>query len=453
MLTGTMVFASFEFLCLFLPLFLVVNAAVPVRARNLVILVFSYAFYAWWRVDFLLLLMFVTGISWAGALAWARRARFAGVALWGSIGLILVLLAWFKYANLAVDIADDVRSTPLDWQRIVLPVGLSFYVLQSVSYLIDVRRGTVAASASLLNFASYKAMFSQLVAGPVVRYAQVAHELVTRAPDFSSFGLGARRFMVGFAMKVLVADTVSGIATAAFALHAPSAADAWLGTIAYTLQIYFDFAGYSAMAIGLGLMMGFHLPENFNEPYISVSLRDFWRRWHITLSTFLRDYLYIPLGGSRYGATRTALALVITMGLGGLWHGANLTFLGWGLWHGVLLATEHRLRATPGRVLTLLAVMLGWVMFRADDFHNAMAMYTGMVGVHGWALSDALAWRIDGTVMGGLLTGIFVTFRPRALWQGRVPDWAEELLMTAGFALAILALYHRDAAPFLYFQF
>jgi alginate O-acetyltransferase complex protein AlgI len=448
-----MVFASFEFLCLFLPLFLVVNAMAPARLRNLVILVFSYAFYAWWRVDFLVLLMLVTGVSWAGALAWSRGTRFGSAALWGSIGLILVLLCWFKYANLAVDIIDDVRERPLAWQRIVLPVGLSFYVLQSVSYLVDVRRGTIAASASLLNFASYKAMFSQLVAGPVVRYATVAHELVSRAPDFASFGLGARRFMVGFAMKVLVADTVSGIASAAFALASPTAADAWLGTVAYTLQIYFDFAGYSAMAVGLGLMMGFHLPENFDEPYTSVSLRDFWRRWHITLSTFLRDYLYIPMGGSRHGAARTALALVATMALGGLWHGANLTFLAWGLWHGVLLAIEHRFRATPGRVLTLLAVMLGWVMFRADNFHNATNMYAGLVGVHGWALSDALAWRIDGTVLGGLLAGIAVVYRPRSLWQGRVGPWVEELMMTAGFALAILALYHRDAAPFLYFQF
>jgi len=448
-----MVFASFEFLCLFLPVFLVANAVSPARLRNLVILVFSYVFYAWWRVDFLLLLMLVTAVSWAGALAWARRARFGTAALWGSVGLILVLLAWFKYANLAVDIVDDFRSRPLAWQRIVLPVGLSFYVLQSVSYLIDVRRGTIAASASLLNFASYKAMFSQLVAGPVVRYATVAHELVTRAPDFQSFGLGARRFMVGFAMKILVADTVSGTATAAFALPEPTAADAWLGTIAYTLQIYFDFAGYSAMAIGLGLMMGFHLPENFNEPYIAVSLRDFWRRWHITLSSFLRDYLYIPLGGSRHGASRTMFAVIVTMALGGLWHGASLTFLAWGLWHGVLQAAEHRLGITPGKAITLLAVMLGWVMFRADDFHTAIGMYAGMAGLHGMPLSDALAWRIDGTVLGGLVAGIAVVFRPRALWQGRVPAWAEELLMTAGFALAILALYHRDAAPFLYFQF
>ncbi|MEJ1978557.1 MAG: MBOAT family O-acyltransferase [Acetobacteraceae bacterium] len=305
-----MIFASFEFLFLFLPLFFVVYYLTPLRLRNWPILVLSWAFYAWWRVDFLALLVCVTAVTYAVS----RLMVSAGLGSRAGHRLLLVglvanlgVLAYFKYANFGVGTFNGILAgagytgVPR-WTSIVLPAGLSFYVLQSISYLMDVWRGTIPVSRSLINYAAYKAMFSQLIAGPIVRYAQIADELKHRPHTLALFGLGARRFMVGFCMKVIIADTLSPLVDAIFALPAPTLADSWLGAISYTLQLYFDFAGYSAMAIGLALMIGFHFPENFNFPYLSGSIQDFWNRWHITLSSFLRDYLYIPLGGNRQGA-------------------------------------------------------------------------------------------------------------------------------------------------------
>ncbi len=299
------------------------------------------------------------------------------------------MLGYFKYANFGVNTFNGVLAVgdfePVNWSDIVLPAGLSFYVLQSISYLLDVWRGTIPVSRSLLNYAAYKAMFSQLIAGPIVRYAQIADELKGRVHSLALFGLGARRFMVGFCMKVIIADTLSPLVDAIFKLPAPSLADAWLGAVGYTLQLYFDFAGYSAMAIGLALMIGFHFPENFDFPYLSGSIQAFWQRWHITLSSFLRDYLYISLGGNRRGPGRTYVNLIMTMLIGGLWHGANWTFVAWGAWQGGLLALHRLYRARGGNMpwlaghaLTLLAVVLGWVVFRADSFGEAWRIYEGM---------------------------------------------------------------------------
>ncbi len=244
-------------------------------------------------------------------------------------------------------------------------------------------------------------MFSQLIAGPIVRYAQIADELKGRAHSLALFGLGARRFMVGFCMKVIIADTLSPLVDAIFKLPAPTLADSWLGAVAYTLQLYFDFAGYSAMAIGLALMIGFHFPENFDLPYLAGSIQAFWQRWHITLSSFLRDYLYIPLGGNRKGAGRTYVNLSLTMLIGGFWHGANWTFVAWGAWQGGLLALHRvynrsggRMPWLPGHALTLLAVVLGWVVFRADNFGDALRIYTGMAWLHGTGVTDDLAWQL-----------------------------------------------------------
>ncbi|WP_431270328.1 alginate O-acetyltransferase AlgX-related protein [Dankookia sp. P2] len=247
-------------------------------------------------------------------------------------------------------------------------------MLQSVSYLVDLYRGDVPASRRFVDYAAYKAIFSQLIAGPIVRYAEIERDLRSRSHRLALFGLGARRFMLGFAAKVLVADTLAPLVEAAFTLPAPTLAEAWAGAVAYSLQLLFDFAGYSAMAIGLALMCGFRFPENFDHPYLSGSIQEFWQRWHMTLSRFLRDYLYIPLGGSRRGPLRTYLNLLATMLIGGFWHGANWTFLLWGAWHGGLLALHrgwsgrgHRLPWILGNPLLMLAVVIGWVTFRAPS--------------------------------------------------------------------------------------
>ncbi len=467
-----MIFASFEFLFLFLPIFFVAYYLTPVRLRNWPILILSWAFYAWWRVDFLALLVCVTGFTFLTSRMMVSAGLGSRVGkLWLQAGLVgnLGVLAYFKYANFGVNAFNGVLAVgnfdPVAWSEIVLPAGLSFYVLQSISYLVDVWRGTIPVSRSLLNYAAYKAMFSQLIAGPIVRYAQIADELKGRVHSLALFGLGARRFMVGFCMKVIIADTLSPLVDAIYHLPAPSLADGWLGAIAYTLQLYFDFAGYSAMAIGLALMIGFHFPENFDFPYLSGSIQAFWQRWHITLSSFLRDYLYISLGGNRRGALRTYVNLFLTMLIGGFWHGANWTFLVWGAWQGGLLAL-HRLYSSrggkmawlPGHVLTMLAVVVGWVVFRADDFGQAWRMYEGMAGLHGVGVSDGLAWQLTPDRLWTVLIGVLVVYvplveRPVAAAFGRVGSGFSLAGPFCGFLLAMVLLYSRAAVPFLYFQF
>ncbi|MFC7474513.1 MBOAT family O-acyltransferase [Dankookia sp. GCM10030260] len=465
-----MIFASFEFLFLFLPTFFAAYFLTPARLRNWPILILSWAFYAWWRVDFLALLAGVTlftylvarGMDACGVRSRAgKRLLLLGLA--GNLGV----LAWFKYANFGVETLNALRAgwglAPMGWAEILLPIGLSFYVLQSVSYLVDLYRGDVPVSRRFVDYAAYKAIFSQLIAGPIVRYAEIQQDLTSRTHGLALFGLGARRFMLGFAAKVLVADTLAPMVEAAFGLPAPSLAEAWTGAVAYALQLFFDFAGYSAMAIGLALMCGFRFPENFAHPYLAGSIQEFWQRWHMTLSRFLRDYLYIPLGGSRHGPVRTYVNLLATMVIGGFWHGANWTFLLWGAWHGGLLALHRGWSRRGGRLpwllanpLLLLAVVIGWVTFRAPSIEATWAMYRGMLGLNGAGFTDALPWQVTPDqwwclgIAGGLV------YAP-ALLRGRVPEalvrvawWGGPLL---GFLVGIVALYSRAAVPFLYFQF
>ena len=467
-----MIFASFEFLFLFLPVFFAVYYLTPNRLRNWPILLMSWAFYAWWRVDFLGLLVCVTLFTFLTSRMMVHAGLGSRVGKWWlQAGLVgnLAVLGYFKYANFGVGTFNGILaigdSDPVAWSDIVLPAGLSFYVLQSISYLLDVWRGTIPVSRSLLNYAAYKAMFSQLIAGPIVRYAQIADELKGRVHSLALFGLGARRFAVGFCMKVIVADTLSPLVDAIFKLPAPTLADSWLGAASYTLQLYFDFAGYSAMAIGLALMIGFHFPENFDFPYLSGSIQAFWQRWHITLSSFLRDYLYISLGGNRRGEGRTYVNLVLTMLIGGLWHGANWTFVAWGAWHGGMLALHRLYRsrggAMPwlaGHALTVLAVALGWVVFRADNFAEAARIYAGMAGLHGVGVSDDLAWQLTPDRLWMVFIGIAVVYAPLLARQaaartGRVGASLTLAGPFCGFALALVLLYSRAAVPFLYFQF
>ncbi len=471
-----MIFASFEFLFLFLPVFFAVYFLTPMSLRNWPILILSWAFYAWWRVDFLALLGGVTLFTFFVALKLAAAGE-AARPRWLALGLIgnLGVLGYFKYANFGVASLNAAMAAAgfatLPWTEILLPIGLSFYVLQSVSYLIDVRRGDVPVSENFVNYAAYKAIFSQLIAGPIVRYAEIDLELKRREHSLQMFGAGARRFMTGFAMKVVIADTLAPLVDAAYALPAPSAADAWIAALAYTFQLFFDFAGYSAMAIGLALMIGFHFPENFSAPYLAGSIQEFWQRWHMTLSRFLRDYLYISLGGNRHGAFRTYLNLMATMVIGGFWHGANWTFVAWGFWHGGLLALHRFWRASGGGPLpyalglpiTFLCVVLGWVVFRAHDVTEAWRIYSAMAGQHGWGLSDGLAWQIlpeQWWVIG--LAGLLCILPGLGSWLPWQRDpqairgvW--RLGWQAGpslaFLLAVVLLYSRAAVPFLYFQF
>jgi len=482
-----MIFASFEFLFLFLPLFFFAYFLTPPNHRNWIILLFSWAFYAWWRVDFLALLVGVTLFTYTiarmmGAVG-PQTPRGKVLMIVGLIGN-LGALCYFKYANFGIatfnQLIGAIGLRAVNWTEIVLPIGLSFYVLQSISYLVDVRRGTAPVARSLLNYAAYKSIFSQLIAGPIVRYAEIAPELKHRQHSLRQFGVGGRIFAIGFAMKVAVADTLSPVVDAAFTLSQPTFADGWLAAISYTLQLYFDFAGYSLMAIGLARMIGFHFPQNFNNPYLSSSIQDFWQRWHMTLSRFLRDYLYIPLGGNRSGPGRTYVNLMLVMGIGGLWHGASWNFIIWGLWHGGLLGAHRWMtRRQPkdaarmpyglANALTMLVVVIGWVVFRAKNLGEAAAIYAGMLGRHGFGLSDELAWRVAPDQFWFIIMAIALVYLPLARgWLERsvMPAARQAALSNsfavlalwtvgpfAGLTLAIVLLYSRDAVPFLYFEF
>jgi alginate O-acetyltransferase complex protein AlgI len=482
-----MIFASPTFLFLFLPLFLGAYYATPFRWKSAAIFLGSSVFYAWWRADFLLLLYGIICFSWLVALG-LERWRGTARAVWllrGGIATNLLTLGYFKYWNFGVNSFFAVfmkagAKPSLDMVQVLLPIGISFFVFHAISYLVDVWRQDVRATRSLVDFAAFIMLFPHLIAGPVLRYKDLAGQFRNRRHGLDLFSEGAFRFMVGFSKKVLIADMVAGLADAAFALAHPATGDAWLGIVAYTVQLYFDFSGYSDMAVGLALMMGFRFIENFNLPYMSRSITEFWRRWHISLSTWLRDYLYIPLGGSKNGRLRMYFNLFLTMLLGGLWHGANWTFLLWGAWHGGLLVVERWIgEIVPGEKRTaaflkplaslycIFAVLIGWVLFRSPHIEDAVVFYKGMVGFNTFGISDALFWQIKGVALCALAAGVivicmqpyFVRYHSRlplsrdSMAMESAPPFFLQIVVAGFFLIAVTRLIAMNYSPFLYFQF
>src|SRR6476646_10443526 len=370
-----MVFASPLFLFLFLPATIAAYFALPSRFRNVVLLVASVAFYAWGEARYVPLVLGSVAFNWwmglriADAADPRRRKRRLATAVAGN----LLALAVFKYANFAVANIDAIAPifgvAPLTLAAIPLPLGISFFTFHAISYVVDVYKLTANAQRNVRAFALYILLFPQLIAGPIIRYRDIAQQLVTREASAAEFAYGVRRFVLGLGKKLLIANTLGGTADAIFGLPGAElgAATAWLGLVCYTLQIYFDFSGYSDMAIGLMRVFGFRILENFDYPYLSRSIREFWRRWHISLSSWFLDYLYVPLGGNRHGTALAYRNLVIVFLLCGLWHGASWPFVLWGIWHGLFLVAE---RAGVGRMLerlgpvshvyALLVVMGGW---------------------------------------------------------------------------------------------
>jgi alginate O-acetyltransferase complex protein AlgI len=482
-----MVFSSETFLFLFLPLFLAIYYLTPARGRSLVILFASYLFYGWWRFDFLLLLFLTTLWTFCIGLMIRQTLDTPRAQIWCTVGVAgcLVVLGVFKYLNFFIDsfaalFGTDAAGLGVHW-RLILPIGVSFYVFHSISYLVDVTRKDAEATLKFFDFAAFIALFPQLVAGPILRFKDLADQFKYRVHSLQMFADGLALFIIGLGKKVLLADTVAPLADLAFTTPDPSAGLAWLGSLAYMMQLYFDFSGYSDMAMGLGLMMGFHFRKNFDMPYISRSITEFWRRWHISLSVWLRDYLYIPLGGNRVGPMRTYVNLITVMVLGGLWHGANATFLVWGIWHGVWLALERATGTANRRTFaallqTQLIVLLGWVAFRAVDMSAATGVYAGMVGLNGWGIPMELALQISGEslVMLGLAllysalepkinrTALSLYFTPTepqlpASGGAAVLSASTSLLPVAVVSLiglmAIMKLAEASFSPFLYFQF
>ncbi len=471
-----MLFPSITFLFYFLPLFFIFYCAAPgINAKNVVLLFASLLFYAWGEPRFVLLLAGQIVLNYAAALligaAQGNRRRAATVL---AVTVNLALLALFKYADFAVGAINGlVGPDKFALPGLALPLGISFFTFHAISYLVDVHRGQVAANRSLLAVAVYIAMFPQLIAGPIIRYHTIARRLRERRMTLGRVSAGLRIFVIGLAQKVLIADEVARIAEAVFdKLSSPSLAEAWLGLCAYTVQIYFDFAGYSNMAIGLGLALGFAFPRNFRLPYTARSITEFWRRWHISLSQWLRAYLYIPLGGSRGTALDTYRNLCLVFLTCGLWHGANWTFVVWGAHHGAFLILERagvagQLARAPmlvTRVYALLAVMSGWVWFRARDVDHALSFFASLAGAHGFSgVSVATHVVLNPATIVALAVGIVLAVVEIDVWQvvrrltGRAarPIYAlgDLTAITALFALSVLSVAAGSYSPFLYFRF
>jgi alginate O-acetyltransferase complex protein AlgI len=477
-----MVFSSPTFLFYFFPLFLLLYYLLP--WKNSVLLIGSLLFYAWGEPRFVPLLMFSALLNYSAGYGIARFRRHAKLVLWIGIVANLAFLIYYKYMAFLAGIISDVLA-PFDHKiaipEIVLPLGISFFTFQGISYLIDVYRNEVNAQQSFWRFAMYKAMFPQLIAGPIVRYKQIAHEVDHRDIPAGRVLAGFYQFMIGLAQKVLIANTVALPADRLFGVD-PSqltTAGAWIGIACYSIQILYDFAGYSNMAIGIGQMIGFSYPPNFNHPYSSRSVTEFWRRWHMSLSSWFRDYLYIPLGGNRGSSLRTYFNLATVFLLCGLWHGAAWTFIAWGALHGALLIIE---RAGIGSVLeraprvlaqgyTLLVVMIGWVFFRADNVPYAWKFLGVMFGN---SASGAVAypWQADfgPTAATALLIGALLAMWPRnqdAVLQSNSMLWPVAGSGTAGtaivsvryaaatvaFILCVASLAAGTYNPFIYFRF
>ena len=483
-----MVFSSHYFVFYFLPLALLSYYLLPRRARHLGLTFLSYFFYGWANPAFVLLMIFSTVVDyfcglWIGDRTEAtaseaqlapppKRLRDMKVAVGISVATNLSLLGFFKYFNFAVDNYNGLIAAlgleAFAWEtilRVTLPLGISFYTFQSMSYTIDVYRGHAKPLRNFIDFACYVSMFPQLVAGPIIRFQEVADQFRQRTHTLEKFSLGAAFFSVGMGKKILLANPCGKIADTVFDAGSAGIFDAWFGVTAYAFQIYFDFSGYSDMAIGLGLMLGFVFPKNFDSPYHAQSITDFWRRWHMSLSRWLRDYLYIPLGGNRLGPQRTYVNLMLVMLLGGLWHGASWNFVIWGGIHGGMLAMErlrgkesfyNRLPNYARIAATFVVVLISWVFFRAETLPQAASYLASMFGM--------LVPQEGAGLIGGIIyqpyyvlafaTAVLVVWLAPQTW-----DWVRKLTPVKVVAsigvlwLSLIAMTTQEFNPFIYFIF
>jgi alginate O-acetyltransferase complex protein AlgI len=459
-------FSSITFLFYFLPIFLILYYVIP--ARNAVLLTASLFFYAWGEPIYVALLMGLVLVNYLFGIWLSHpvegKSRRTGIA----IAVNLAVLGWFKYAGF---IATQLGIPALSSDPPHLPLGISFFTFHAISYLIDVSRGNAVAERSPMRLAIYITMFPQLVAGPIIRYKDIYRELKDRSIHLDAVASGIRLFAIGLGQKVLIADNLARCADQIFDLPASELimTTAWLGVLSYMLQIYYDFSGYSHMAIGLARMIGFTFPENFNFPYTSRSITEFWQRWHMTLSTWFRDYVYIPLGGNRRGRANTYMNLWTVFALCGLWHGASWNFVIWGIYHGALLVWERTggkallrgLWAPLGHVYTLTAVALGWVLFRCNNLEHAFYFLKAIAGfgVEETAMNPPERFLSHGLMLAlavGVLCATPALAKAEQRLAARRPELATSLssvVATAVFALAALAVASATYTPFIYFRF
>lgn len=473
-----MVFSSPLFLFYFLPVVLILYYLVPRGQafwKNLVLLVCSLFFYAWGEPVYVLLMLFSIAMDYGLGL-WLehekKRGGHPGRILALAVVMNLLFLAFFKYANFLIGMVNGVTKAGIPLLDVSLPIGISFYTFQALSYIIDLYRGEVEVQRSILNFGTYVSLFPQLIAGPIVRIKTVAGELRDREESFPDFAAGVRRFVVGLAKKVLLANTVGEIwqKISAMEIDTLPVLTAWIGLAAFTFQIYFDFSGYSDMAIGLGRMFGFHFEENFNYPYVATSITDFWRRWHITLSTWFREYVYIPLGGNRRGLAKQIRNILVVWLLTGIWHGAGWNFVVWGLYFGVILMIEKvgllrlldKVPPVLRHVYTMLLVMISWAIFAFDSLGQGVRYIGTLFGAGGRLWDGQGIYLLYSSAVLLVLLILGSTALPRktaALVGGRLKAHPAVLtvvelgLILLGFVLCIAFLVDASYNPFLYFRF
>ena len=466
-----MVFSSTVFLLIFLPVVAGIYYVCPRPARNTILLLASLLFYGWGEPKYIVIMLFSTVFDYTNARLIGHfrdtgRHRAAKAVLIVDVVGNLGILGFFKYTDFAITNINSLLSAGIPALGLSLPIGISFYTFQTMSYTIDVYRGLVKPQRNILNVGAYVTLFPQLIAGPIVQYKTVEHELMYRRESVLEASRGMQRFVVGLAKKVLIANQVGALWEQIAAMSDPSAVTAWLGAIAFTFQIYFDFSGYSDMAIGLGHLFGFRFLENFEHPYESRTVTEFWRRWHISLSTWFREYVYIPLGGNRRGKARQILNLGIVWFLTGLWHGASWNFVLWGLYYAVLLILEKLfllrwLDKAPrfvGHVYTILCFIMGWVLFAITDFSQLGQYLAAMFTAHFVDGTALYLLRSNAVLL--VLAAIGCTTGPLRLWnwaETRMSDTAAVTARTVGVTvlllLSIAFLVGDSYNPFLYFRF
>ena len=472
-----MIFSSLLFLFRFLPLVLILYYACPKKLRNLVLLLVSLVFYAWGEPVYVILMIVSILISWTGGLAVDRflragNERGAKIALGVSVAAGLSLLGFFKYADFVLRTINDVTRSDIPLLRLALPIGISFYTFQTISYIIDVYRGSARVQTNIISYGAYVTMFPQLIAGPIVQYKTIDRQLRMRQESSEEFADGVMRFMTGLGKKVLLANNAGVLWDSIRVMDTGNlpVVTAWIGIAAYTFQIYFDFSGYSDMAIGLGHMFGFRFLENFDHPYLSKSATEFWRRWHISLGTWFREYVYIPLGGNRVGRLGLVRNTMIVWLLTGIWHGADWNFMLWGVYYGILLMLEklvygkalERLPAVLRHVYCMIVVMIGWYLFSYNEISGGIGYLAAMFGGGGCFMDRGSVYQLYSNAVLLVILILGSTELPRKAASGilakvRGSNTATVVLRGAFtvivFTLSVAYLVSASYNPFLYFRF
>ena len=461
-----MVFSSLTFLFAFFPLFLVTYFAIPNKYKNFVLFVFSLLFYAWGEPIYILLMLFSTVFDFTNGLLiekWGPKTPKSKIVMIIAVIVNLGLLGVFKYSNMVVEAINGIVNANIQWKELALPIGISFYTFQTLSYTIDVYLGKAKTQHNIINFGAYVAMFPQLIAGPIVQYKTIAEQLDSRKTSLDQMYHGVLRFMEGFIKKVFLANNIGFIWSEVLKHYTTlSTPTMLLGLICYSMQIYFDFSGYSDMAIGLGKILGFEFLENFNYPYVSKSITEFWRRWHISLGTWFREYVYIPLGGNRCGLKRQIFNISVVWLLTGIWHGAAYNYILWGVYYGIILIIEKmwlldKLKKTPAivqHIYSLIIVLFGWALFAIEDFSVLGDFFTNLFQ---FDFSNDLTYYLSnyGVLIIIGLTACSPVYR-------KLREYLEKKnalvhLYDAGtvilFVLSLAMLVNSTYNPFLYFRF